>query len=160
MADGNHGPAQTDAQVQEDNLSTLGVGITALSLVFLVALFSCILWFTLGRAEKRDVGAAHAQLRPQAEGSTWIAKGKETDPREAPFPLLQTDPDEDLRRFRAHEDSLLNGYGWSDREKGKVRIPVARAMELAAGRGLTVHVPRKIPGAAAEGMESWDPGTP
>jgi hypothetical protein len=160
MDDRTTKPARRDAAVQEDDLSTLGVAITALSLVFIVALFSCLLWFTLGRSEKRSIAAAHAQLRPQAEGSTWIAERKRTDPLEAPFPLLQTDPDEDLRRFRAHEDSLLNGYGWSDREKGKVRIPVARAMELAAERGLTVHVPRKIPGPAKEGMKAWDPGTP
>jgi hypothetical protein len=153
-------PGPVQEAVQEDNLSVFGVTVTALSLALIVALFSCILWLTLGRAEKRGIPGAHARLLPQAEDSTWIAERKQADPLEAPSPLLQTDPAAELLRFRAHEDSLLNGYGWSDRKAGKARIPVERAMDLAIERGLTVRIPRKTPGAAKEGMRSWDPGKP
>ncbi len=46
---------------------------------------------------------------------------------------------EDLRALRAREDTELNSYGYVDRSKGTVRLPIARAMELlsqeyAAGR--------------------------
>jgi hypothetical protein len=37
---------------------------------------------------------------------------------------------EDLRTLRAREDAELNFYGYLDREKGVVRLPVRRAMEL------------------------------
>ena len=36
------------------------------------------------------------------------------------------------------EDLLLDNYSWVDRAQGKVRIPIERAMELIAQRGLPV----------------------
>ncbi len=41
-----------------------------------------------------------------------------------------------LKAFRADEDALVNGYGWVDPEKGIVRIPVDRALDLVAKEGL------------------------
>ena len=49
-----------------------------------------------------------------------------------PQPLLQINPSTDLEQFRAHEEELLHTYGWIDRDKGIVRIPIDRAMELTA----------------------------
>ena len=60
-----------------------------------------------------------------------------------PEPRLQDNAVEDLRRMRAAEDRILNGYGWVDRKKGVVRIPIDRAMDLLAQRGL--------PGRSAHG---------
>ncbi len=37
---------------------------------------------------------------------------------------------EDLRALRAREDAELNSYGYVDQARGRVRIPVRRAMEL------------------------------
>lgn len=37
---------------------------------------------------------------------------------------------EDLRNLRAREDAELNSYGYVDRDKGIVRIPIRQAMEL------------------------------
>lgn len=53
-----------------------------------------------------------------------------------PEPRLQTHPIRDLRDLRAAEDAILTSYGWVDRKTGIVRIPIARAMELLAERGL------------------------
>jgi len=49
--------------------------------------------------------------------------------------LLQNEP-QDLEEVRAAEDKALNGYGWVDRQHGIVRIPVDRAIDLLAQRGL------------------------
>lgn len=51
-------------------------------------------------------------------------------------PQLQIVPEVDLKDFRAREDTELNTYGWIDRTAGVVRIPIERAMELIAQRGL------------------------
>jgi len=59
----------------------------------------------------------------------------------APQPQLQTNPTEDLEKFRAAEEVRLNSYGWVDRQAGVVRIPIERAMELIAQRGLPVRGP-------------------
>ena len=49
---------------------------------------------------------------------------------EPPSPRLQTHPRLDLTALRAREQTLLDTYGWVDRDHGRVRIPVDRAMQL------------------------------
>jgi hypothetical protein len=61
-----------------------------------------------------------------------------------PPPRLQTDPAADLRQFRAEEDRRLNSYGWIDRERGIVHIPIAEAMKRAAAQGID-GFPRSAP---------------
>jgi hypothetical protein len=51
-------------------------------------------------------------------------------------PSLQPLPALDLARFRAEEELALGTYGWVDKDKGIVRIPIERAMGLLAERGL------------------------
>ncbi len=57
-----------------------------------------------------------------------------------PAPRLQVAPARDLRDIRMVEDSVLHSYGWVVRDSGVVRIPIERAMELVAQRGLPVRV--------------------
>ena len=54
-----------------------------------------------------------------------------------PEPRLQTDPHADLLRLRSAEDSVLNSYGWVNRDSAMVRIPLARALAILSERGLT-----------------------
>lgn len=49
-----------------------------------------------------------------------------------PPPRLQIDPKADLETLRQRNQEVLNSYGWVDRGKGIVRIPIDRAMELLA----------------------------
>ena len=49
-----------------------------------------------------------------------------------PQPRLQESEPVDLAKLRQAEDSLLNSYGWVDREKGIVRIPIDEAMRRLA----------------------------
>ncbi len=69
------------------------------------------------------------------------ARGDEPHPmsayRAAPGePLLQAVPAHELAAQRARERELLDTYGWVDRENRIARIPIERAMELLARRGL------------------------
>ncbi len=57
-------------------------------------------------------------------------------PRKAPAPRLQTDPRRDLREMRAEEDAQLGGYGWIDRDAGRLHIPIDRAIALTAVDGV------------------------
>ena len=60
-----------------------------------------------------------------------------------PEPQLQKTPIMDLKAIHAEEDKLLNGYAWVDPKQGIVRIPVDRAIEVLAKRGLpTREVPK------------------
>lgn len=63
-----------------------------------------------------------------------------TDPeRKPPLPRLQEKPALDITDLRKSEQAMLGGYGWVDREKGVVRIPIEEAMSLLAERGLPVR---------------------
>lgn len=52
-----------------------------------------------------------------------------------PPPRLQPSPLADLASFREQEDVILNGYGWVDKEKKIVRVPIEEAMRIMAERG-------------------------
>jgi len=61
-----------------------------------------------------------------------------------PEPRLQPSPTADLQTLRAGENAMLNQYRWIDRSKGIVAIPISRAIELLAERGIP---PQKTPAA-------------
>ena len=48
------------------------------------------------------------------------------------------DGNQDVANLHQREDLLLDHYSWVDRPQGRVRIPIERAMELIAQRGLPV----------------------
>jgi hypothetical protein len=100
-----------------------------------------VLWATAGLAlliavtfvamygADRYLGAREARRSPQA--SPLAATYGRTAP---PHPRLQADPIGDLDALRAEESRLLESYGWIDRDRGTVRIPIARAMALLVAR--------------------------
>jgi hypothetical protein len=53
-----------------------------------------------------------------------------------PAPALQISPRADMARFRAEEEAELSSYGWVDRGRGVVRIPIDQAMEKVARDGI------------------------
>ena len=56
-----------------------------------------------------------------------------------PTPRVQTDDgNQDVADLHAREALLLDNYSWVNQSQGKVRIPIERAMELIAQRGLPV----------------------
>jgi hypothetical protein len=59
-----------------------------------------------------------------------------------PEPRLQPSPHNDLMKMRAREDWELSHYFWIDKTKGKIAIPIERAMDIVAARGIP---PQKQP---------------
>jgi hypothetical protein len=121
-------PSHPDVRHQDTGFSARGVGwfsagliaTVVLSGILMGLLFSFLLrWYPPGRR------ALPAELRYE----------------EVPNPKLDVSPQLDLQQMKAREDSILNSYGWVDRNAGVVRIPIARAMELLAERKLPVRQP-------------------
>ena len=52
-----------------------------------------------------------------------------------PSPRLEPKPAHDIAAFKGEKTEKLDGYGWIDRSRGIVQIPIARAMELMVERG-------------------------
>ncbi len=65
-------------------------------------------------------------------------------------PLLQIYPEKDLHGMQRANNQALGGYGWVDRPKGVVRMPIDRAMDLVAQRGL----PPVSPGLTVEQLQA------
>jgi len=66
-----------------------------------------------------------------------VARARQT-PAE---PRLEIGEKETLVQLRQKEDQLLTHYSWIDPTTDTVRIPISRAMELIAERGLPARTP-------------------
>lgn len=64
-----------------------------------------------------------------------------------PTPQLETDERNQLDKIRLNEEDTLATYDYVDKSAGTVRIPIERAMELIAQRGLPT---RAQSGSAAQ----------
>lgn len=109
------GPEGSDANVRDVIFS--GLGVAAVTLVI------CLLMLGLFRflAGSRETAAPANPLA-----------GSQIPPE----PRLEVQPWEQLKRLRAHEDEVLNSYGWVDKSKGIVHIPIGRAIDIVAQQGL------------------------
>jgi hypothetical protein len=56
-----------------------------------------------------------------------------------PAPQLEVDERGQLDKLRIDEAETLSTYDWVDQKAGTVRIPIDRAMDLIAQRGLPVY---------------------
>lgn len=72
---------------------------------------------------------------PQADTRTVTHE----DTQSFPQPRLEEDERTQLRRFIEDQYRKLATYDWVDKDKGTVRIPIDRAMELIVERGLPVR---------------------
>jgi hypothetical protein len=77
---------------------------------------------------------------------------REQAPKEPPEPRLQGNPQVDMKQMLVEEDAVLHHYGWVDPDRGVVRIPIERAIELAGGRGLPQFQ------GAGTGQDARNPG--
>lgn len=58
------------------------------------------------------------------------------DTGQFPAPKNQVKPRIELAEFRERERKVLESYGWVDEKKGTARVPIDRAIDILAERGL------------------------
>ena len=56
-----------------------------------------------------------------------------------PEPRVEEHPWQQLRDLRAHEDHILSTYAIIDKNQGLVRVPVDKAIDMLAQKGLPSH---------------------
>jgi hypothetical protein len=107
----------------------------------LVALCVVIFLIVFGMYRFLDSYASTHQppLSPMAtpEADTRIVTHE--DPQSFPQPRLEASERSELGPLIEDQDRTLATYDWVDKSKGTVRIPIDRAMELIAQRGLPVR---------------------
>jgi len=74
-------------------------------------------------------------VKPEADTRAVTPENAETFPQ----PRLEENERTQLRSFIEDQDRTLATYDWLDKDRGTVRIPIDRAMELIEQRGLPVH---------------------
>ena len=62
-----------------------------------------------------------------------------TQPTLPPEPRVEDKPYLQLQNVRKLEDHVLTSYAWVDQREGTVRIPIDRAIDIVAQKGLPYH---------------------
>jgi hypothetical protein len=109
----------TDANTRA--ITRFGIG-----LAFVIIVSQLLLWWLFDALAGKE-----AKLSPPVPA---IIKAQA--PAQPPEPRLQANPRLDLREMLRDEDAVLDHYGWVDPDRGIVRLPVQRALEIVAEKGL------------------------
>jgi hypothetical protein len=64
---------------------------------------------------------------------------KQSQPVVPPQPRIEVAPYEELQQLRVKEDHILNSYAYVDKQTGVVRVPIDRAIDMLATKGLPSH---------------------
>jgi len=70
-----------------------------------------------------------------------------------PQPVLEDNERQQFGALVEKQDEILASYDWVDQKNGVVRIPIDKAMDLLAQRGLPVREPAPAPAAAPQKNE-------
>jgi hypothetical protein len=95
------------------------------------------------------------QMQPETREPD-TAETHEKVKQEFPEPRLEDDERTEINDFRYQQDETLASYGWVDQSGGVVRIPLERAMQLMAQRGLPT-LPQGATAAAVAGNSQKGP---
>ncbi|MGD0498382.1 MAG: hypothetical protein ABSC23_08090 [Bryobacteraceae bacterium] len=124
---------------EERDVNFRAVGKLAGIMVVLCVASAAIVWGVFRYFEARENGR-----QAPSEGNAVQAN------RLPPEPRLEQTPVADLKQIRDSEDQILGTYGWVDRQKGIVRLPIDRAIDLLAQRGLPARQESEPLSAAAD----------
>ena len=93
-----------------------------------------------GYLEKRS-DTTQPAVSPLIQNVPTDTRHVKRDYPEAAFPTPRLEENErgQLDDIRLEEENTLNSYGWVDQKAGTVRVPIERAMDLIAQRGLPVR---------------------
>jgi hypothetical protein len=150
--DSHNMPASVREGYEVTDVSVHGIAVFLIALLISVGVFF-VFCFGMGKvinnALVKSDGPAN-KWNANAAAEAGKLKNMQSNPAQEqqqlqqltqtfPTPRLQRDDgNQDLLDLHAREDLLLGHFSWVDRSQGKVRIPIDRAMELIAQRGLPV----------------------
>ena len=115
--DVHYEPGDVDAP----SLTKFGLSLSLLVIVFMFGLWGLFEYLKNRVTELGRPESPSAMVNPQ---------------KLPPEPRLQAHAAQELRVLRASEEQRAHTYTWIDPDKGIVQIPVDRAMDLVAQRGL------------------------
>jgi hypothetical protein len=110
------GHEDRDADVRPIVLTGVGLALTVVLVGFVVyGILQYLASHPATSVQSNPMGVFDSQIPPQ--------------------PRIEEHPAIEIQELHAQEDKTLSTYGWMDKNKGVVRIPIDRAMELQLQRG-------------------------
>lgn len=113
-----HESVEFDREIQYHQLIWMGVGLLVIAVISGVLVFFMLKGFVSWRAASGGPPPLVAPA-PAAAGPRLLAR-----------------PEGELKQVRQQEKERLESYGWVDQTAGVAHIPVERAIDLVAARGL------------------------
>jgi hypothetical protein len=107
----------------------IAVGVVSLAIFAASVVWASVILSHETKKNEQATGATHRPARITEEEIGIVDQ--------VPFAT-----DTRLHRWRAEHNAKLNGYGWIDREKGIVHVPIERAMDAIAGGTLPAGAPK------------------
>jgi hypothetical protein len=148
-----HGPTDIDASsgYEQSDVKVTGIVVFLTSLAIFVAVCG-VVTYGLGKlinAELNREDGPNTKWTTDADARIRSLGNLPANPElqdkiaemtnRFPTPRVQTDDgNTDVADLHAREDLLLDNYSWVDKSQGKVRIPIDRAMQIVAQKGLPV----------------------
>jgi hypothetical protein len=140
MTDPRHENHQDNLGFEREDLGSRPIIGFIISLLVLGVLVYYVLWgmfHFLDAYDRRHQKTISPMV--QAEPDTREPRFENTNQKikqEFPEPRLEDNERTELNDFRYGEEERLNSYGWVDQGTGVAHIPITRAMQLIAQRGL------------------------
>ncbi|HET7675787.1 MAG TPA: hypothetical protein VFL54_09725 [Gammaproteobacteria bacterium] len=75
-----------------------------------------------------------------------------TPPPVTPAPRLLANPQAELKALRIENRQRLHSYGWVDKQRGIVHVPIERAMQLIAEHGFPPRPPVPVNAAGHQAV--------
>lgn len=104
---------------ERSDISARGVVLAMVALFATVAIFFGVVGLILYGLTPKPT-TAPSPLAPQQVRSGW---------------RLEVNPADNQRQAQNIVPSQLDAYGWTDRDAGRAKIPIERAMQILAGQG-------------------------
>lgn len=108
-------PGRVGSDLRHGLIVGLAIGLVVVIVIALLTVLGLTNYFAAQRAPRASILSTDRTQVP-------------------PPPRLQSAPSVDLQMLRAQKQTLLESYGWVDRQAGIVHIPIDQAMELLAKR--------------------------
>jgi hypothetical protein len=126
--------------------------------IIVLAVSFGLMWLLLGMFRAQ---AERTETRPTPPAQAARAADTREPLQRFPMPRLQEVPALDIGYFKQTQDRTLHTYGWEDKTRGVVRIPIERAIEILAERGLDgVAAPATAPAGTSAAPAGAAAGTP
>lgn len=152
----NHGHGNHGVEFEREDLSTRGIFafMIGLAIIGVVIYFIINGMYSYLDKDLQSKSVASSPLVKPEESAAISSRRVTRDYVEKRFkengaPLLEIDERTQLGDFLMNQEKQLNSYDWVDEKAGVARIPIDRAMELVAQRGLPVKPQGGVEGGSA-----------